>query len=330
MSLPLTIPTPDDVHAASQRIAGKVLRTPVLRIPDLDAIVQANLFIKAENLQRIGAFKARGALHAVGRLDPDVRKRGVITYSSGNHAQAVALAAKEFGISADIAMPEDAPAIKVAGVRTLGANIVFAGTTSTERRNAAMAIRDRTGGTIIEPFDDADVIAGQGTATLELLQDVAAQTNGQTLDALFVPVGGGGLIAGACLATAGTHTRVYSVEPVGCDAMAQSLEAGHRVDVQPGPTLADGLKPVRVGERNFAIAQKYIAGSFRVTDDEIRRAMALLLFAGKVLAEPSGAAALAVALRGDLPDKPTRIGVIISGGNVDAHVLAPILASQSR
>lgn len=329
-SAPLTIPTPEDVHAAAQRIAGKVVRTPVLRIPDIDTIVQANVFIKAENLQRIGAFKARGALHAVGRLDPEIRKRGIITYSSGNHAQAIALAAQEYGISADIAMPEDAPAIKVAGVRTLGANIVFAGTTSTERRNAALAIREKTGGTIIEPFDDADVIAGQGTATLELVEEVAAQTNGQTLDALFVPVGGGGLIAGACLATAGSRTRVYSVEPVGCDAMAQSLEAGHRVDVQPGPTLADGLKPVRVGERNFAIAQKYIAGSFRVTDDEIRRSLAILLFTGKVLAEPSGAAALAVALRGDLPDKPTRIGVIVSGGNVDPRVLAPILASQSR
>lgn len=327
---PLTIPTPDDVHAAAQRIAGKVRRTPVLRIPDLDAIVQANLFIKAENLQRIGAFKARGALHAVGRLDPEIRKRGVITYSSGNHAQAVALAAKEYGISADIAMPEDAPRIKVEGVRNLGANIVFAGTTSTERRNAALAIRERTGGTIIEPFDDADVIAGQGTATLELLQDVAAQTNGETLDAVLVPVGGGGLIAGACLATAGTSTRVYSVEPEGCDAMARSLEAGRRVDVQPGPTLADGLKPVRVGERNFAIAQKYVAGSYRVNDDEIRRAMSLLLITGKVLAEPSGAAALAVALRGDLPDKPQRIGVIISGGNVDSRLLAEILTITSR
>jgi threonine dehydratase len=222
-------------------------------------------------------------------------------------------------------MPVDAPAIKVEGVRSLGANIVFAGTTSTERRKAAIAIRERTGGTIIDPFDDADIIAGQGTATLELLEEVEARTNGASLDALFVPVGGGGLIAGACLAAAGTPTRVYSVEPVGCDAMAQSLEAGKRVEVQPGPTLADGLKPVMVGEPNFRIAQQYVAGSYRVNDDEIRKAMILLLFAGKILAEPSGAAPLAAALRHGLPARPKRIGVIVSGGNVDRRVLVDVL-----
>lgn len=321
---------PEDVRAAAKRLAGKVHRTPVLRIPAIDAAANAEVYIKAENMQRIGAFKARGALHAVGRLDQAIRARGIITYSSGNHAQAVALAAKEFGISADIAMPVDAPAIKVQGVRSLGANIVFAGTTSTERRNAAWAIRERTGGTIIEPFDDADIIAGQGTATLELLEEVSAETNGQSLDVLFVPVGGGGLIAGACLAAAETSTRVYSVEPVGCDAMAQSLEAGHRVEVQPGPTLADGLKPLMVGERNFSIAQKYVAGSYRVNDDEIRSAMILLLFAGKVLAEPSGAAALAAALRNGLPERPKRIGVILSGGNVDRRVLIDILEKAAK
>ncbi len=318
-------PVPSDVRTAAARLCGKIVRTPVLRVPSIDAAAGAEVWIKAENLQRIGAFKARGALHAVGRLDPVIRARGVITYSSGNHAQAVALAAREYGISADIAMPVDAPAIKVAGVRELGANIVFAGTTSTERRAAAYAIATRTGGTLIEPFDDADIIAGQGTATLELLEDVAAQTNGGTLDALFVPVGGGGLIAGACLATAETATKVYSVEPVGCDAMARSLEAGKRVEVQPGPTIADGLKPALVGERNFRIAQKYVAGSFRVDDDEIRHALALLLFAGKVLAEPSGAAALAAVLRKELPEQPRRVGVIVSGGNVDPAVLMKAL-----
>jgi threo-3-hydroxy-L-aspartate ammonia-lyase len=323
------IPVPEDVHSAAKELAGRVVRTPVLRIPAIDAAANADVYIKAENMQRIGAFKARGALHAVGRLNDAIRARGIITYSSGNHAQAVALAAKEYGITADIAMPVDAPAIKVEGVRSLGANIVFAGTTSTERRNAAWAIRDRTGGTIIEPFDDADIIAGQGTATLELFEDVAAQTNGQSLDALFVPVGGGGLIAGACLAAAESSTRVYSVEPVGCDAMAQSLEAGQRVEVQPGPTLADGLKPVMVGKLNFEIAKKYIAGSYRVNDDEIRNAMMLLLFAGKILAEPSGATALAAAIRNGLPQRAKRIGVIISGGNVDKRVLVEVLDKTS-
>lgn len=326
----LSIPTPDDVLAAAQRLRGQINRTPVLRIPAIDAIAKAEVYIKSENLQRIGAFKARGALHAVGRLDPAIRARGVITYSSGNHAQAVALAAKEYGIAADIAMPVDAPTIKVEGVRTLGANIVFAGTTSTERRLAALAIQERTGGTIIEPFDNSDVIAGQGTATIELMEDVARQTNGESLDALFVPVGGGGLIAGACLAAANTKTRVYSVEPEGCDAMAKSLEAGRRIEVQPGPTLADGLKPVMVGERNFQVAQRYVAGSYRVNDDEIRQALKLLLFAGKVLAEPSGAAALAGALKHGLLDQPLRIGVIVSGGNVDNDVLLKILSGPNN
>ncbi len=326
----LSIPTPRDVRSAAERLAGKVVRTPVLRVPAIDALAKAEVYIKAENLQRIGAFKARGALHAVGRLDAAIRARGIITYSSGNHAQAVALAAKEYGITADIAMPVDAPTIKVEGVRALGANIVFAGTTSTERRNAALAIRERTGGTIIEPFDDADIIAGQGTATLELLEEVGRQTNGESLDALFVPVGGGGLIAGACLAAAGTSTRVYSVEPEGCDAMARSLEAGERVAVQPGPTLADGLKPVMVGERNFDIAQKYLSGSYRVNDDEIRHALRVLLFAGKVLAEPSGAAALAAALKHGLSEKTKRIGVIVSGGNVDKDVVVGVLGGATR
>lgn len=321
------LPTPNDVFEAAKRLAGQIIRTPVFRIPAIDAIVRSEVYIKAENLQRIGAFKARGALHAVGRLDPAIRARGIITYSSGNHAQAVALAAKEYGINADIAMPVDAPAIKVEGVRTLGANIVFAGTTSNERRNAALAIRERTGGTIIEPFDDPDIIAGQGTATLELLQEVAAQTNGQTLDALLVPVGGGGLIAGACLAAANSPTRVYSVEPVGCDAMARSLEAGQRVEVPPGPTLADGLKPVMVGELNFQIAQTYLAGSFRVDDEMLRRALTLLLFSGKILAEPSGAAALAAAMHHPLPEHPRRIGILVSGGNVDRKVLLDVLGN---
>lgn len=325
MMNPSIDPRLEDVRAAAERLRGKVIRTPVLRIPAIDAAAGAEVWIKAENLQRIGAFKARGALHAVGRLDPGIRARGIITYSSGNHAQAVALAAKEYGTSADIAMPVDAPTIKVEGVRALGANIVFAGTTSTERRNAAHAIRERTGGTIIEPFDDADIIAGQGTATLELLDEVAARTNGGSLDALFVPVGGGGLIAGACLAAANTSARVFSVEPVGCDAMARSLEAGKRVEVAPGPTLADGLKPTMVGERNFRIAQAHVAGSYRVRDDEIRQALTMLLFAGKVLAEPSGAAALAAAFRHELKTQPARIGVIVSGGNVDRGVLLGLM-----
>jgi threo-3-hydroxy-L-aspartate ammonia-lyase len=316
------------VVAAAERLAGLVHRTPVLRNDALDAIAGARLWLKCENLQRIGAFKARGALHAVGRLDPDARARGVITYSSGNHAQAVALAARHHGVAADLAMPEDAPAVKVAAVRALGARIVFAGRTSPERRRAALDIQARTGGVIVEPFDDADIIAGQGTATLELLAQVAEA--GAALDAILVPVGGGGLVAGACLAAEGSGTAIIAVEPVGCDALHQSLAAGALVDVEPGPTLADGLKPTRIGELNFAVIRPRIAGSVVVDDGDIGRALVHLLLAAKVLAEPSGAAALSAALRGRLPGSPRNVGIIVSGGNVAPALVTELLARYAE
>jgi threonine dehydratase len=186
-------------------------------------------------------------------------------------------------------------------------------------------LSEQSGSIIIQPFDDPRIIAGQGTATLELIEQVAAE--GVELDALLVPVGGGGLIAGACLAatTAARPPAVYSVEPHGCDAMACSIEAGERVAVEPGPTLADGLKPVRVGELNFAIAREHLAGSLRVGDEEIGRALTSLLIHGKVLVEPSGAAALAAALRADLPGKPRHIGVILSGGNLGPEALSELV-----
>ncbi len=312
------------VRAAAARLRGEIVRTPTLRVPTLDAMAGCELWLKAESLQLTGAFKARGAMHAVGRLDPAARTRPIITFSSGNHAQAVAFAAKRYGARAIIAMPTDAPAVKVAGVRALGAEIVFAGTTSSERKAAALEIAASTGGVIVPPFDDPHIIAGAGTATWELLEDVVANT-GAPLDAVLIPVGGGGLLAGACLACIGTSTMVYSVEPIGCDALAQSLEAGKRVDVEPGPSLADGLRPVGVGELNFAIAQRWVRGSYRVNDDEITRALVALLVHGKLLVEPSGAAALAAALRGGLPGAPRRVGVLLSGGNVEPSLVTRLL-----
>jgi threonine dehydratase len=310
-----------DVEAAAQRLAGVVTRTPVMRVPALDAIAGAELWLKCENLQQIGAFKARGALHAASRLAPEARARGLVTYSSGNHAQAVALAAKRYGVPATIAMPVDAPEVKVRGVEALGATIVRAGTTSNDRRAAAIEIVARTGAAMIEPFDDDDVIAGQGTATLELLAEAGA------LDALAVPVGGGGLCAGAALACEGTGVAVWACEPVGADAMGRSLAAGERVAVPPGPTIADGLKPVMVGERNFAICRTRLAGAVTVDDGELGRALVALLLHGKILVEPSGAAALAAALRG-LPGAPKKIGVILSGGNVAPSLVASLLAAH--
>lgn len=311
------------VRAAATRLRGRVVRTPIVRVPALDELAGRELWLKAENLQRIGAFKARGALHAALRLTPEDRARGLLTYSSGNHAQAVALAARELGTRATIAMPTDAPPIKLAAVRALGAEVVLAGTTSAQRHAAALEIQARQGGTMIPPFDHADIIAGQGTATLELLEQCAEL--GVTLDAVLVPCGGGGLVAGAAIVCHGSGTAVYSVEPVGCDAMARSLEAGTRVAVEPAPTLADGLKPVQVGELNFAIARQTLAGGLRVDDDGLSRALVRLLVHGKLLVEPSGAAALAAAMSDALPRSCRRVGVLLSGGNVEPSLVATLL-----
>lgn len=315
----------DDVLAAAERLRGYVRHTPVLHFEELDGLAGAELWLKAENMQYMGAFKARGAHNAALRLSEAERQRGLITYSSGNHAQAVALAAHRFAVPAIIAMPEDAPQVKVDAVRALGARIEFAGTTSLHRKKRAFELQAETGGCIIEPFDHPDIIAGQGTATLELATAVEEHT-GAGLDALIVPVGGGGLLAGACLACAGTETRIYSAEPVGCDALAQSLAAGERIPVDPGPTIADGLKPTLIGERNFAIAKDRVTGAYTVSDEDIGRALVTLLIRGRVLVEPSGAAALAVALRGDLPDAPKRVGVLLSGGNIASELVAELVA----
>lgn len=303
-----------------------VVRTPAIRCHPLDGRAKAELWLKAENLQYISAFKARGAMLSLSRLSEETRARGIITYSSGNHAQAVALAAKKFGARADIAMPVDAPKIKVDRVKQLGANIQFAGHTSEDRHKAALRIQSRTNGHMVEPFNHADTIVGQGTATLEFVEQVR-RLAGADLEALVVPVGGGGLIAGACLACMGSDVKIYSAEPVGCDSMAQSIAAGTVVAVTPGPTIADGLKPTRVGELNLAITAKHIAGSYTVTDDEVAKALLALLFHAKILVEPSAAAALAVALRGDLPGAPKRVGVILSGGNIDPKLLGELLAA---
>jgi len=312
------------VRAAAVFLQGQVLRTPVLRSPTLDELAGTELWLKAECCQHIGAFKARGALHHVGKLDPEVRARGIITYSSGNHAQAVALAAHRHGVKADVMMPVDAPPIKIARVKQLGAAVHFAGTTSDDRKAAAHALADETGAAIVPPFDDPHIITGQGTATLELFEEVAARTGGEKLDALIVPVGGGGVIAGACLMAAEQGVEVISAEPVGCDALAQSLAAGERVAVQPGPTIADGLKPVSVGERNFAIARQHVTRSLTFEDAEIGRALTTLLLHAKVMVEPSGAVGIAAALGGAVKGR-RRVGVMLTGGNLSVERLATLI-----
>ena len=320
--------TIDHVRAAATYLHGRIWPTPVIRSPALDALAGRQLFLKAENLQRNGAFKVRGAMFAVSRIDPDVRARGIVTYSSGNHAQAVAYAARAFSVPAWIAMPVDAPTIKVAAVRALGAEVVLAGTTSEDRHKVALELAATHGAAIVEPFDHPDIVVGQGTAILELCEHVLA-TTGEPLDTLIVPVGGGGLIAGAGLVAGALGIPLYSAEPTTCNAMARSLAAGERVAVPPGPTLADGLKPTRIGALNFEVARRTVTAGREVDDLELGRALVRLLLDAKILVEPSGAAALAVALRGPTDVPGQRVGVLLSGGNVSPALVAELLTRHA-
>lgn len=318
----LAAPNRRHVAEAAERLRERVVLTPVVRPFRIEARSGLELWLKAENLQRVGAFKARGALNAVAQLSTKGRAAGLLTYSSGNHGQAVAWAGREFGAPVTVFMPEDAPAIKVEAIESMGAKIVRAGLTSLDRREAALAAAGASKATIVEPFDHPHTIAGQGTATLELAQQVRERA-GEELDDLFVPVGGGGLIAGACLALEGSETRIHAVEPEGCDSLARSLAADKVVAVPPAGTLADGLRPTRVGELNYAICRERVSRCHRVGDVELCDTLRSLLVEEKLLVEPSGAAALSAALREGQPGR--RIGVILSGGNVAPDLVARIL-----
>ncbi|WP_255545325.1 threonine ammonia-lyase [Micromonospora parastrephiae] len=240
-----TGPVRADVEEAARWLAGRVVRTPVLRSAVIDELAGARVLLKAENLQNGGSYKMRGALRAVGRLAASGHT-GVIAQSTGNHAVAVALAARQHGLAATVVLPVDAAPTKVERARAAGARVVSAGTDVEERVAMARALSDETGHPVVDAYDHPDVIAGQGSASLELIEQ--AERAGTPLDTLVVPVGGGGGVAGACLAAAGTGIEVYGVEPVGCDSLARSLAAGERVPVAPAATIADGLRPTCVGE----------------------------------------------------------------------------------
>ena len=292
------------------------------------------LLLKCENLQRAGAFKLRGACNFIVQVPAQRRARGLITYSSGNHAQAVALAARTLGAPAVVVMPETAPAVKVAGARALGAEILFEGTTSVERRVRAEAEAERRGLTMVPPFDHPRIIAGQGTVGLEILEDCPAPA------AVYVPIGGGGLVAGVAAAIKALRpaTRVVGVEPVGADAMARSLQAGAPVTLDRAESIADGLLPVRPGDLTFAHAAALVDEIVTVGDEEIAAAVRWLAERAKLVAEPSGAASVAAALRGADPasrgaqaadrseravDAPTI--AVVSGGNIAPAALADLL-----
>ncbi|WP_426955272.1 threonine ammonia-lyase [Muricoccus radiodurans] len=322
------LPTHDDVRAAAARLAGRIVRTPMLRHPVLDAAVGGTVLVKPEPLQRTGSFKLRGATNAVLRLTEAQRRGGVVTHSSGNHGQAIACAAAGEGVRALIAMPGDAPAIKVESTRRWGAEITFFDRATTDRETLAARLAEERGGTVLPPFDHPDVIAGQGTTALELFEDAAAA--GLHLDALAVCTGGGGLVAGCALAAEGASpgTQVYAVEPEGWDDTARSLASGERerADGQ-GATLCDSLLSLRPGELTFAVNRPRLAGAAVVTPSEVFAAMRFAFDHLKIVAEPGGAVALAAVLAGKIPARGRTVGVVISGGNVDPAVFARALAA---
>ncbi len=318
------IPTISDVRAARERLAGGPHRTPLLRSRLLGEHAGGAAFLKPENLQRAGAFKFRGALHAIRTLADDERRRGVVTYSSGNHGQALALAAREEGVRAVVFMPEDAPAAKVAAARSYGADVRFAGTTSPERKAAAEALVDREGVVVVPPFDDPRIVAGQGTVGLELVEDLP------DVDVVLVPVGGGGLAAGVTLALKASRpdVEIVAVEPTTADGLGRALAAGAPVEIPAPTTIADGLKPLQVGEIPFAILSEHRARAVTVTDEEILDAMRFLALRARLVVEPSGAAGVAALRAGKVPLEGRTAAVVLSGGNVDPALLARALGSE--
>ena len=314
--MPLAI-QPDDVRAAAERIRPLARKTPVFTSAGFDAEAGTRVFFKCENLQRGGAFKIRGAANLVLSLSESQLARGVVAYSSGNHAQATAIAAKHVGVPATIVMPEDAPRSKMEATRDRGARIVTYNRFTETREAIAQSILQESGATLVPPFDHPMIMAGQGTAALELLEECGP------LDALITPVGGGGLLAGCSTIARSLNPamRVFGAEPEGANDTALSMQAGERVSVQPD-TIADGLRAPQPGALTFPVLQQHVERIVTVTDDEIRAALKFLLLRLKILVEPSGAVPAAAVLFRKLPAGIRSIGVVLSGGNVDFEDLA--------
>ena len=302
-----------DVQDAAERVAGTVKRTVVVSSEELNDIAGREVLLKCENLQHVGAFKFRGATNAVSMLDEDA-EMGVCTHSSGNHAQALALAAKQRGIPAYIVMPNTAPKVKVAGVQSHDAEITFCEPTLEAREATAASVIERTGATLVHPYDNPNVIAGQGTAAMELFEQAGP------MDAMVAPVGGGGLMSGTCITTRALfpETRLFGAEPEGADDAARSLAADEYIP-QTGPdTICDGLL-TSLGQLTWPILRAHLEGVITVSDEEVIEAMRLLLKHLGMVVEPSGAASLAAVLRPEFRDLEgiSRVGLILSGGNVD-------------
>ncbi len=310
----------EDIREASLRICAIAKRTPVMTSRGFNAATGIEAFFKCENLQTGGAFKIRGASNFVSQLSSEQLARGVVAYSSGNHARAVENGARAWGAQATLVMPLDAPRSKVEATRAQGARIVTYDRLREDRTAIGKRIAEEAGATLVPPFDHPWTIAGQGTAALELIEEIPA------LDAIVVPVGGGGLIAGCSIAAKHLRPgiRVIGVEPADGNDTALSLAAGKRVEIPPPETMADGLRSPAPGELTFPIIQRNVERVVLVTDAEIRDAMKFLLARMKILVEPSGAVVAAAALSGKLPSGLGRTGLVLSGGNVDLEMLAEL------
>lgn len=314
--------SPADVQTAADRIAGVARRTPVMTCGMLDEMAGRKLFFKCENFQKVGAFKFRGAFNAVSQLSDDDASRGVVTHSSGNHAQALALAAKMRGVPAFIVMPSSASTVKRVAVEGYGAEVILCEPTLEARETTADEVQQRTGATFIHPYDHPHIIAGQGTATLELMEQ--SRELGAELDAIIAPVGGGGLLSGTCIAASGSdpRPRIFAAEPLGADDAARSFAAGELIP-QTGPdTIADGLL-TSLGDLTWPIIRDHVERIFTVSDEQIVEAMRLLWERAKLLIEPSSAVVLAAVLSDAFREVEgaETLGLIVSGGNVSLDKL---------
>jgi threonine dehydratase len=316
-----------DVQAAARRLLNRIHRTPVISSQSFDDASGLQVFFKCENLQRAGAFKIRGALNKVLTLTDAERARGVVAFSSGNHAQGVALAARMVGTTAIICMPTDAPALKVEATRNYGADIVTYDRLKEDREAIARTIAAETGRVLVPPYDDYAIMAGQGTTALELLEDVPS------LDVLVTPVGGGGLMAGCSTVARALFPgmQVFGVEADTANDTLLSLRKGARVAIEPPSTIADGIRLTIPGELTFPILKRTLTDIVLVSDDEIREAVGFLALRARIVVEPTGAVAAAAALTGRLPvAKGARVGVVLSGGNIDPDLLIAILSDGGK
>ncbi|MFE9579595.1 threo-3-hydroxy-L-aspartate ammonia-lyase [Nocardia sp. NPDC006044] len=317
--------TVDDVRAAAHRLAGVAHRTPVLTSRVLNERVGAEVFLKCENFQRVGAFKFRGAYNAISQLTAEQFARGVVAWSSGNHAQAVALSARLLGTSAVIVMPADAPASKLAATKEYGAEIVLYDRYTQDRTAIGEALAAERGLTAVPPFDDPRVMAGQGTVALELIEKTGPLTD------FLAPIGGGGLMAGCATAATALSPgiRIVGVEPVAGDDTKRSLEAGHRVRIPVPRTIADAQAAEIPGELTFPVNRRLVDEIAVVTDEQLVTAMSFLFDTMKIVAEPTGAAGVAALLAGRVQLAGARVGVVISGGNISAERFAGLVSPGS-